>query len=464
MATEPMKSSQLDEEEPLLPSRPGGDGDTHWRVAAACAGFLADAYDLFTIDLVVLILEQQYGDVIGAKDKSIMVSMMLAGVILGQLSFGYIADVVGRKWAFVATAALTVLGALACSLCGGQGGPSGLPLQLALCRFVLGIGVGGEYPLSATVSAEAATNPVSRGQYMGLVLSMQGFGMLLSSLVAMAALSFNMSLEAVWRLLLAFGALPSAVAFSMRWSLHESQVFEKAKAFQDAEGTNQGRRVSETLSRHSQLLVGTAGAWLLMNTFQYSLGSFKTSIFDARIQQQGLSTSAEVFQHASFAALTSCFAILGFLFGLWLLGRTSRWAMQFWGFAALAAVFLVVAGLHAGSSKPSSTVQLAFLGLTFFLINSGPNLTTYILPAEVFPTRVRATCHGISAASGKFGAFLGTAAFPMVQSSLGMAAVYAACAVAAALGALLTHVFTPQIVVDPDVLDEPDSTLSSKQA
>lgn len=459
-----MKSSSPDEEVPLLPAKPGSDKGTRWRVAAACVGFLADAYDLFTIDLVVLILHQQYGDMIGATEKSMMVSMMLAGVIIGQLSFGYIADWVGRKWAFVATAAFTIVGALACSLCGGLGGPSGLPLQLALCRFILGIGVGGEYPLSATVSAEAATDPVSRGHYMGLVVSMQGFGMLLSALVAMGALSFNMSLEATWRLLLAFGALPSTVAFGLRWSLHESQVFEKAKASQDARGTGQCRRVTETLKRYWQLLLGTAGAWLCMNLFQYSIGSFKSSIFDARIQQQGLSTKAEVFQHASFAAVTSCFAILGFISGLLLVGRTSRWAMQFWGFAALAGVFFVICSLHAGSSRPSATLQLAFMGLTFFLINSGPNLTTYIVPAEVFPTRVRATCVGISAASGKFGAFMGTLAFPMVQSSLGMAAVYGACGVAAVLGALSTHFFTPRLAVDLEDLDEPDSDPSIKEA
>eukprot|EP00930_Biecheleria_cincta_P070537 TRINITY_DN58177_c0_g1_i1.p1 TRINITY_DN58177_c0_g1~~TRINITY_DN58177_c0_g1_i1.p1 ORF type:complete len:460 (-),score=87.01 TRINITY_DN58177_c0_g1_i1:57-1436(-) len=459
-----MKCSSPDEEVPLLPARPGSDKGTRWRVAAACAGFLADAYDLFTIDLVVLILHQQYGEVIGAHEKSIMVSMMLAGVIIGQLSFGYIADWVGRKWAFVATAALTIIGALACSFCGGLGGPSGLPVQLALCRFMLGIGVGGEYPLSATVSAEAASDPVSRGQLMGLVLSMQGFGMLLSSLIAIGALSLNMSLEATWRLLLAFGALPSAVAFGLRWSLHESQVFEKVKASRDAMGSSQSRRVAAALARHWRLLVGTASTWCFLNMFQYSLGSFKSSIFDARIQQQGLSVRAEVFQHASFSAVTSCFAILGFISGFLLVGRTSRWAMQFWGFASLAGLFFVIASIHAGSSKPSATLQLAFMGLTFFLINSGANLTTYIVPAEAFPTHVRATCHGISAASGKFGAFLGTATFPMVKGSLGMAAVYAACGVAAVLGALSTHFFTPRLAVDLEDLDEPDAAPSSKEA
>jgi hypothetical protein len=46
-------------------------------------------------------------------------------------------------------------------------------------------------------------------------------------------------------------------------------------------------------------------------------------------------------------------------------------------------------------------------GLTFFFSNFGPNATTYIVPGEVFPTEIRATCHGISSAAGKLGAIVG---------------------------------------------------------
>ncbi|KAL3565362.1 hypothetical protein D5086_033408 [Populus alba] len=46
-------------------------------------------------------------------------------------------------------------------------------------------------------------------------------------------------------------------------------------------------------------------------------------------------------------------------------------------------------------------------GLTFFFANFGPNSTTFIVPAELFPARFRSTCHGISAASEKAGAIIG---------------------------------------------------------
>jgi PHS family inorganic phosphate transporter-like MFS transporter len=50
-------------------------------------------------------------------------------------------------------------------------------------------------------------------------------------------------------------------------------------------------------------------------------------------------------------------------------------------------------------------------GFTFFFANFGPNSTTFIVPAEIFPARLRSTCHGISAAAGKAGAIIGAFGF-----------------------------------------------------
>ncbi|KAL2520029.1 putative inorganic phosphate transporter 1-7 [Forsythia ovata] len=50
-------------------------------------------------------------------------------------------------------------------------------------------------------------------------------------------------------------------------------------------------------------------------------------------------------------------------------------------------------------------------GLTFFFANFGPNSTTFVVPAEIFPARFRSTCHGISAAAGKAGAIVGAFGF-----------------------------------------------------
>ena len=80
-------------------------------------------------------------------------------------------------------------------------------------------------------------------------------------------------------------------------------------------------------------------------------------------------------------------------------------------------------------------------------------MTTFVIPAEAFPTAARATCHGISAASGKIGAALGAAAMaPLLTAygsddagkNKGLVVVLAICAALGAAGAVWTLIFTKE--------------------
>ena len=67
-------------------------------------------------------------------------------------------------------------------------------------------------------------------------------------------------------------------------------------------------------------------------------------------------------------------------------------------------------------STPSGTKAFVFLYcLVNFFLNFGPNTTTFIIPAEAFPTRYRSTAHGIAAASGKLGAILAQVGFAKLK-------------------------------------------------
>ncbi|CAK0869011.1 unnamed protein product [Prorocentrum cordatum] len=95
------------EREPLVPKTSKVDSSA-WRVGAACLGFLADSYDLFTIDLVILILQVEKGtDAIGPSDKSMMVSMMLAGVVTVRATCHGLSAASGKVGALVGTALLS---------------------------------------------------------------------------------------------------------------------------------------------------------------------------------------------------------------------------------------------------------------------------------------------------------------------------------------------------------------------
>ena len=85
--------------------------------------------------------------------------------------------------------------------------------------------------------------------------------------------------------------------------------------------------------------------------------------------------------------------------------------------------------------------MLILYGLTFFFSNFGPNSTTFILPSETFPPHIRTTMNGFSAAMGKVGATLGSAAFKPIESATSLGFTMGLCAGVSLLGFLLTFAF-----------------------
>ena len=125
--------------------------------------------------------------------------------------------------------------------------------------------------------------------------------------------------------------------------------------------------------------------------------------------------SNTVLQMAIFAA----FALPGYALAIWMLDRTGRKKIQSFGFAMMAVAFLAI-GLIPGVTTTVAPFVMLF-GMSYFFAEFGPNTTTFIYPAEIFPVNVRTTGHGISAAAGKLGAFAGAFFFPfMLASSFGL--------------------------------------------
>jgi len=73
----------------------------------------------------------------------------------------------------------------------------------------------------------------------------------------------------------------------------------------------------------------------------------------------------------------------------------------------------------------------------------GPGAMTFVIPAEIFPTSIRASCHGLSAAGGKLGAFIGTFWLPHFQEAFGVEVLLIACFALSVAAVLLTALFTP---------------------
>jgi PHS family inorganic phosphate transporter-like MFS transporter len=103
------------------------------------------------------------------------------------------------------------------------------------------------------------------------------------------------------------------------------------------------------------------------------------------------------------------------------------------------ALCFAVIGLVPGMTTAVLPFMIAY-GLSYFFTEFGPNMTTFVLPGELFPVSMRATGHGISAGIGKFGAFIGVFLFPVLQEHLGLRLTLLLAGFISAAGALLTLV------------------------
>ena len=144
-------------------------------------------------------------------------TVALVGAVFGQLTFGALADRMGRRVIFVLSITLVIVGSLG-SATATDGHAVSLTTQLCCWLAILGTGIGAEYPLSATVSSEASTKE-TRGKAVSSVFAMQGVGNMLASLVMVVLLHTSLSLDWVWRVALAFGAVPGLATVYWRYKV-----------------------------------------------------------------------------------------------------------------------------------------------------------------------------------------------------------------------------------------------------
>lgn len=187
----------------------------------AAVSNLSTAYNLVVINIVQVLVQNQYCGGDHCRDAvSLASTACLVGAIVGQVSMGYVGDCLGRSKALQLTMAFSIIGAFASAFAVPLNeDASSIFFFLSITRFVLGVGVGGVYPLSATIAAESATSASSRGRSAALTFSMQGVGNLVVPLIALATIAIfgnppNLfsggpsDAGLAWRVALGIGALP----------------------------------------------------------------------------------------------------------------------------------------------------------------------------------------------------------------------------------------------------------------
>jgi PHS family inorganic phosphate transporter-like MFS transporter len=428
--------------QPLISSPPSSSSHSSPQISSrlklivASVGFFTDAYDLFVMNMVNAIFEALYKENYSPADKSLINSTALAGAVVGQLSFGIIGDLLGRTSAWIVTLSLIIIGDLGSALT-PEMNPKSIAIWLAFFRFFLGLGIGGEYPLSATVSSEASKDLKKKARNTALVFSSQGWGNLFSPLLVLVLLnifpnSFG-SLHYVWRIAIGFSALPCMITFYFRYNIFKSQGSEELKK-------RERKRFSDTLSMikmNWKVLLGTAGSWFIFDIVFYANALFSSTILSLLKLDSVSDSFTKVKNLSTESVYIALMGLPGYYVAVLLINKLPRRIQAKLGFAFLALIYFIM-GIWFDRISAYPALFLILYGLTFFIANVGPNTTTFVVPTEVFSEEIRSTCHGISAASGKLGAVVGAAIMPFMQAHFGLAGVMICSGSIALVGLILS--------------------------
>ncbi|KAK4388139.1 Inorganic phosphate transporter 1-4 [Sesamum angolense] len=191
---------------------------------------------------------------------------------------------------------------------------------------------------------------------------------------------------------------------------------EKLEKLAQKPTNNFGLFSKQFLRRHGLHLLGTTTTWFLLDIAFYSNNLFQKDIFSAIgwiPPSKQMNAVHEVFRVAKAQTLIALFATVpGYWFTVLLIDVIGRFAIQIMGFFFMTVfMFALAIPYDHWTIKKNRIGFVVMYSLTFFFANFGPNATTFVVPAEIFPARLRSTCHGISAAAGKAGAIVGAFGF-----------------------------------------------------
>ena len=432
-------------------------------IFTAGMGFFSDAYDLFVTSTAIPIIVAVFGitnsnNIFGTSyigplgaasvETGMIGAMALFGAFVGAIVFGRIADIKGRRYIYGLEMTILLVFAIVSAF------SINIPM-LMISRFILGIGVGGDYPVSSTIMSEYSSVR-NRGKMVLSVFSMQGFGLLFGSLIGLVSIHF-LPLDYAWRVMLGFGAVPAASVIYLRRRIKESprysiEMGDRAGAAAAVQAAT-GKKVSVTADRvkarkmspsqfmrnYWVILLGTAGSWFL-----FDMAFYGTSINSGQILSEigygavAGNLKATIFNIAvGNALLAGVFAVPGYWLAVGLVDRVGRKKLQWIGFTAMAIVYFIFA-LKFTTISRDLMLFVALYGLSYLFGNMGPNSTTFLIPTELFPTEFRTTGHGISASSGKLGAGIFTFMIPVIEALYGLPTVLGALTLIAITGTVLT--------------------------
>lgn len=387
-----------------------------WRTfTSAYVGWMLDIMDLMLFAMMIRYISAEL-----AFDKGlagVIASMTLLATAVGGLVFGFLADRIGRTRSMVLSILCYSLGTALC-------GFSQTVTQLMIFRFILGLGVGGEWSAGAALITESWPAQ-HRGKVMAWVQSAFALGYALAALVAAVVLPL-----AGWRWVFAVGLLPALFAFWVRRHTEESQIWVEQKQRLSAGQTLKalfGEHLRPTMICLAFTSAAMCGYW--------GLFTWVPSYLATPAAQGG--PGFDLLKSTTWIVVMQVGAALGFIIFGYIadsIGRRRAFMLFFIASAVTVPLYVAI---------KSPTVLLLFGPIVAFF---GTGFYSGFAPtfAELFPTQIRATAQGFIYNTGRATSALAPAAVGFISQGNSVATALGATAAFFALAAVIVYFFLPE--------------------
>lgn len=431
--------------QPSSPSSPRLTHNQRKLLTLSISGVFLDGYDITIISLALLQLKGQFH--MGTFQLGFVASAILIGNFVGAIIFGRAADRIGRRAMFILDIVFFIVFAIASAF-------STNFLELAVLRFFLGVGIGGDYALASPLVAETMPSQ-RRGRLLTVNWGLAWFtGEIASFAVGLVLLHIGGA--NAWRWMLASGAVPAVfvligrrgISESPRW-LHDQGRHADADRVAQQLGTDVNWREGGSagtpvaVSRVHRLparneIWGTFRRntvfGLLNYVFEgapfYALSVFLPTI----LKEVGLSKTNSGVAVGNLELQSA--GLIGLVLIYVMVDRQGRRVVNYLGFGGVAAALLVYILIY----PPSTPVLMGLFAFMLVAVWLGPASTDNLYLGELWPTRIRTTAAGICAGAGRLSAIAGTLGLPILIGRYGLRSAMWLLLVLCVLGVLTTAV------------------------
>ncbi|OCB89420.1 MFS Git1p-related glycerophosphoinositol and glycerophosphocholine permease [Sanghuangporus baumii] len=386
-------------------------------IFACGTALFSDGYANNIIGSVNTLLDRIYGtDAVSAHNYSKTISSLaFAGTVVGMLTFGYLSDKLGRKFGMMtATVIVFVFSGLSAASSGANHSLRGLLAMLSAMRFLLGIGIGAEYPCGSVAASEQTEEEGiaknAQNRWFALATnSMIDFGFVVSSFVPLVLFWIfgENHLRAIWRISLGLGMIPAALVFIWRLRMEEPTLYKK--------DSMKRARIPYWLivKRYWVGLTAICLTWFLYDFIVYPFGIYSSTVVN---NITGGSDSLTVV--FGWNVVINLFYMPGTIGGAFIVDYLGPKYTMILGLISQAIIGFIMSGLYVTLTKHVAAFAVVY-GIFLTLGEVGPGNCLGMLAAKSGPTAVRGQYYGIAAAVGKVGAFVGTWAFPPIIDAFG---------------------------------------------